>query len=174
MGAISYLGRSTTANGNSAKSEERVICLEQACHQWGILPNLGAVVSWQYHWPLTVAAYYGYHSAIQLLIKCNALPDLHNGKGKNAFMLALENPTGRTSCLRGCNKCMARMLLDLSVVTTDLGLWKRAPCGTLSYIMNDRPHNSAMFWAIYNKNIDQVKFLCNAGSAITDRDYLFL
>ncbi|KAL3811171.1 hypothetical protein ACHAXA_002735 [Cyclostephanos tholiformis] len=172
VGAITLLGTSTTANGNSAESEERAIRLVRACHQRGISPNSGAIICSRYDRPLTVAAYYGYHSAVRLLIECGALPDLRNGDGENAFILALRNPTGRTSRLRGCDERTARLLLDLGVVTPDLGHWKGVPRGTLCYVNDCSQSPSTMYFALRNKNVDAVKFLCNAGSVITDRDYL--
>ena len=86
VGAIFLLGKNTTAKGNSAESEERLLQLVLACHRRGISLNSGAWFGGDYHRPLTVAAYYGYSSAVRLLVELGALLDLRNGKGQNVFI----------------------------------------------------------------------------------------
>ena len=138
--------------------------------------NSGAYFGGQFHRPLIVAAYYGYFSAVRLLIELGALPNLRDGIGRNVLCTALENPTvsGR-NYLRECDKRTAQVLVDLGVITSHLRLWKQSPIGTLCYV-NDRSSmlRSAMLIALMDKNVDAVKFLCNVGGAITDNDYLRL
>ncbi|KAL7529315.1 hypothetical protein ACHAXR_002893 [Thalassiosira sp. AJA248-18] len=178
VGAIFRFGKNTTKNGNSAESQEQLVQLVRACHQRGISMNSGAWFGQHYHHPLMVAAFYGYHAAVRLLVELGALPDLGDGEGRNALFAAFQNPvvTGGNHCLRECDKCTVRVLLDLGVVTNDLGLWKRSPKGSLCYINGDSSGGSVMLRALTNKNVDVVCFLSNAqvGGVITDRDYLEL
>jgi len=112
---------------------------------------------------------------VRLLVELGALPDLRNGQGQNAFISAFQNPTsGRSNCLRLCDERTAGMLLELGVVTSDLGLWTRAPRGTLCYVNDCSMSSSALSNALRNKNVDAVRFLLDAGGVITDFDYLSL
>ena len=79
VGAIFRLAKNTTRNGNSNESVEQLLQLIRVCHERGILVNSGAWFGEHYHRPLIVAAYYGYHSAVRLLIEMGALPDLGDG-----------------------------------------------------------------------------------------------
>jgi hypothetical protein len=175
VGVIFRLGKDTTAKGNTTESEERLLELVGACHRRGISLNSGAWFGGQLHRALTVAAYYGYYSVVRLLIELGALPDLRDGEGQNAFISVFQNPlSGRNNRLRWCDERTAGLLLELGVVTSDLGLWKRSPRGTMCYVNDCSQTCSAMSSALKNKNVDAVRFLRNAGGVITDRDYLSL
>ena len=177
VGAIFRLAKNTTRNGNSDESVEQLLQLIRVCHERGILVNSGALFGEHYHRPLIVAAYYGYHSAVRLLIEMGALPDLGDGEGRSVWFAALQNPmaSGATHRLRECDRQTAQILLDMNVVTNDLGLWRRAsPKGSICYMNCDSSIGSVMVRAIQNKNTSVVKFLVNAGGCITDRDYLIL
>jgi hypothetical protein len=65
VGIIFSLGSSNaTTKGNSTKSEIQLLEFVRVCNERDILPNSIAWFGGNYHRPLTVAAYYGYHSAV--------------------------------------------------------------------------------------------------------------
>jgi len=74
----------------------------------------------------------------------------------------------------GCDERTAGELVELGVVTSDFGLWKRSPRGAMCYVNDCTQTRSAMYSALVNKNVDAIRFLRNAGGVITDRDYLTL
>jgi len=189
VGAIFRLGKNTTKNGNSIESERNLLQIINACHKRNISPNSGAWFGGHYHRPLVIAAYYGYSSAVKLLIELSgALVDLGDGEGRNVWFASFQNPVSsssssssgaRTPRLRKCDRRTAQVLLDAHVVTSDLGLWRRtllAPnkVGSLCYANGDSSVGSVMLRALLNKNKDVVEFLCRAGGVITDRDYRVL
>ena len=174
VGAIFLLGKDTTAKGNTAESEERLLQLVGACHRRGISLNSSAWFGARVHRALTVAAYYGFYSAVRFLVESGALPDLRDGEGQNAFISAFQKPVGRNNRLRWCDERTAGELVELGVVTSDFGLWKRSPRGTMCYVNDCTQTRSAMYSALANKNVDAIRFLRNAGGVITDRDYLSL
>ena len=173
VGAIFRFGRYTTKKGNTAKSEEELDHLIRVSHQRGLSMNSGAYFGSHFHRPLIVAAYYGYHSAVRLLLEFGALPNLIDGEGRNVLFAALQNPTAR-QYLRDCDKRTAQVLVDSGVITSDLGVWRRAPTGSMCYLNDNSKLNSAMWWALRDKNVDVVKFLCSVGGVIIDKDYLHI
>jgi predicted nucleic acid-binding Zn ribbon protein len=115
--AIFRFGCRTTKKGNTTASEEQLDHLIRVCRQRGISMNSGAYFGGQFHRPLIVAAYYGYYSAVQLLIELGALPNLRDGIGRNVLFAALENPTDSGKhYLRECDKRTAQILVDLGVL----------------------------------------------------------
>ena len=93
VGAIFLLGKDTTAKGNTAESEERLLQLVGACHRRGISLNSSAWFGGRLHRALTVAAYYGYYSVVRLLVELGALPDLRDGGQSFASSMA-DGPNG--------------------------------------------------------------------------------
>lgn len=177
VGGIFRLGKNTTKNGNSMESEEQLLQLIRTCHERGISNLNGAVFGEHCHRPLVVAAYYGYFSAVRLMIELGYLVDLGDGEGRNVWHAAFDNPTasGKSHRLRDCDRQTAQTLLDMNVVTNDLGLWKAAsPKASLCYMNGDSFGGSVMLQALRNKKTNVVRFLIDAGGCITDRDYLFL
>ncbi len=103
VGTIFLLGKDTVAKGNTAESEERLLQLVGSCHRRGISLNSSAWFGSRVHRALTVAAYYGFYSAVRLLVESGALPDLRDGEGQNAFISAFQKPVGRNNRLRWCD-----------------------------------------------------------------------
>ena len=180
VGIIFCLGSSSaTAKGNTTKSEEQLLQFVRVCQNRGILPNSIAWFGGNYHRPLTVAAYYGYHSAVQLLINYGALPDLVDGRGHNTLHNAFQCPVGsNTRRMRECDQRTVMVLIELGVVTSDVQLWKNSPVGTMCYVNDEQSQQppyrrSLLSRALEDKNVDAVKLIVNnAGAMITDRDYL--
>ena len=97
VGCIFRLGKNTTRNGNSLQSQLQLDELIEVCYRRHLSVNSSATFGERLHRPLIVAAYYGYYSAVRLLLEQGALPDLRDGDGKNAFYAAFQNPTGRNT-----------------------------------------------------------------------------
>jgi ankyrin repeat protein len=171
--AIFRFGVHTNKKGNTAKSEEELDHLIRVCKQRGLSMNSGAQFGSQFHRPLIVAAYYGYHSAVRLLLEFGALPDLPDSEGRNVLFAALQNPTGR-QYLRDCDKRTAQVLVDSGVITSDLGVWRRAPTGSMCYVNDNSISRSAKRSALNDRNVDVVTFLCSVGGVITDKNYLLI
>lgn len=145
------------------------------------IPNSIAWFGGNYHRPLTVAAYYGYHSAVQLLINYGALPDLVDGHGHNTLYNAFQCPVGsNTRRMRECDQRTVMVLIELGVVTSDLQVWKNSPVGTMCHVNDEQSQQppyrrSLLSRALEDKNIHAVKLIVNnAGAMITDRDYLYI
>lgn len=171
VGVIFRLGVGTTKNGNTSKSEEQLEHVIRVCHERGLSMNSFAIFASQYQRPIIVAAYYGYHSAVWLLVELGALPDLPDSEGRNVLYSALQNPVG-SNYLRECDKLTAQVLVDLGIIISDLGSWNESPTGTLCYVneLSSR-FGSLLYRAIKDKNVDAVKFLCRSGGVIIDDDY---
>ena len=202
VGAIFRFGKNTTnKNGNSLKSEQELIHLIVKCHERGLSINSGGWFGEHYHRPLVLAAYFGYHSAVRtMLLECGALVDLADGEGRTAWFASFENPVysgGKSKrCFRDCDRRTAEVLWEMGV-TCDLAVWKKQKqqyqqqqqqrvgdadesspnnnnIGTLCYMNGDSCNGSVMLRALINKNVEVVKFLCQRGGIVTDRDFLEL
>jgi hypothetical protein len=179
VGCIYRLGKNTTRNGNSLQSQLQLDELIEVCYQRNLSVNSGAKFGACFHRPLIVAAYYGYYSAVRLLLQKGALPDLRDGDGKNAFYAAFQNPTGRNT-LRECDKKVAETMWEMSAVTSDLGEWRKMNAGTslgcLCYSNSvsggSSLHRSVMYQSLNNKCLQTMKFMVEKGSVITDEDFL--
>jgi len=176
VGAIFRLGKNTTKNGNSEKSERELMQMIRTFHDRGVSFNSGALFDAHYQRPLVIAAYFGYHSAVRLMIELGALPDLYDADRRNVWFAAFQNPasSGSNRSLRECDRRTARALLDMSVVAKDLREWRRSPEGSMCYMNADSNCDSVMYNALRYKNADVVKFFCKEGYALTDRAYLRL
>mmetsp|Transcript_23118 Transcript_23118/g.46811 ORF Transcript_23118/g.46811 Transcript_23118/m.46811 type:complete len:421 (-) Transcript_23118:167-1429(-) len=181
VGAIFRFGKNTTRKkGNSPQSEKELVTLIQACHEKGLSLNSGGWFGEHYHRPLVLAAYYGYHAAVKIMLKLGALPDLADGEGRTAWFAAFENPVysgGTTQKFRDCDRQTAQVLCDMGAVTGDLGRWKStvlACKGSICYMNGDSCNGSVMLRAITSKNLEVVKFLHRRGGIVTDRDFLEL
>ena len=181
VGCIFRLGKNTTRNGNSLKSQLQLDELITVCHRRQLSVNSSATFGERLHRPLIVAAYYGYHSAVRLLLQQGALPDLRDGDGENVFYAAFQNPT-RSNTLRECDKQVAEILWDVGAVTCDLGEWRKRnqgpSLGCLCY-SNDNcsiggtwSYRSVMYQSLHNKCLQTMKFVVEKGSVITDGDFL--
>mmetsp|Transcript_11972 Transcript_11972/g.24126 ORF Transcript_11972/g.24126 Transcript_11972/m.24126 type:complete len:275 (-) Transcript_11972:429-1253(-) len=179
VGCIFRLGKNTTRNGNSTQSQLQLDELIEVCYRRNLSVHSGATFGECFHRPIIVAAYYGYYSAVRLLLQQGALPDLRDGDGKNAFYAAFQNPTGRNT-LRECDKQVADTLWDMGAVTCDLGEWRKmnqSQFGCVSYSNygsagGSSPHRSVMYQSLNNKCLQTMKCMVEKGSVITDEDFL--
>lgn len=180
VGCIFRLGRNTTRNGNSVQSQLQLDELIKVCHRRHLSVNSSATFGERSHRPLIVAAYYGYHSAVRLLLQQGALPDLRDGEGRNVFYAAFQNPTGRNT-LRECDKQVVELLWDVGAVTSDLGEWRRMnqgpSLGCICY-SNDNglsvgssSYRSVVYQSLHNKCLQTMKFFVGKGGVITDGDF---
>lgn len=136
------------------------------------LDDSGAIFGEHYHCPLIVVAYYGYYTAVQLMIELGALPDLGDGEGRNVWFASLQSPLASVTTLRKCDELTAQLLLDRKVVTTSLKVWKgQSKKGSICYMNGDSSVGSVMLRSIINKNVHVLKFLVQSGGSLTDRDY---
>lgn len=181
VGCIFRLGKNTTRNGNSPQSHQQLDELIAVCYRRNLSVNSGAKFGACFHHPLIVAAYYGYYSAVRLLLQQGALPDLRDGDGKNVFYAAFQNPTGRNT-LRECDKQVAETMWEMGAVTSDLGEWRNMnvgpSLGRLCYSNfgsgGSSLHRSVMYQSLNNKCLQTMKFIVEKGSVITDEDFLKL
>eukprot|EP00985_Skeletonema_marinoi_P011595 scaffold5518_cov93-Skeletonema_marinoi.AAC.2 len=179
VGCIFRLGKNTTRNGNSTQSQLQLDELIEVCYRRNLSVHSGATFGECFHRPIIVAAYYGYYSAVRLLLQQGALPDLRDGDGKNVFYAAFQNPTGRNT-LRECDKQVADTLWDMGAVTCDLGEWRKmnqSQFGCVSYSNygsagGSSPHRSVMYQSLNNKCLQTMKCMVEKGSVITDEDFL--
>lgn len=181
VGCIFRLGKSTTKNGNTSESQLQLDELIEVCYRRNLSVNSSAIFGECLHRPLIVAAYFGYYSAVRLLIQQGALPDLRDGDGKNVFYAAFQNPTGRNT-LRECDKQVAETLWEMGAVTSDLGEYRQMNQGSSlgricysNFVLAagaSSPYRSVMFQSLNNKCLQTMKFLVEKGSVITDGDFL--
>jgi hypothetical protein len=181
VGCIFRLGKNTTLKGNSSQSQLQLDELIETCYRRKLSLNTGAMFGACFHRPLIVAAYYGYYSAVRLLLQKGALPDLCDGEGKNVLYAAFQNPTGRNT-LRECDKKVAEILWEMGAVTSDLGEWRKmnvghslgSMCYSNSVSVGSSFHRSVMYQSLNNKCLQTMKFMVEKGSVITDEDFLRL
>ena len=180
VGCIFRLGKSTTRNGNSAGSQLQLDELIEVCYRRNLSVNSSATFGECIHRPIIVAAYFGFYSAVRLLLQQGSLPDLRDGDDKNVLYAAFQNPTG-TNTLRECDKQVAETLWEMGAVTCDLGEYRKMNQGpslgricysNFSSAGGSSPHRSVMFQSLNNKCLQTMKFLVEKGSIITDEDFL--
>lgn len=174
VGCIFRLGKNTTRNGNSPQSQAQLLELIEMCYRRNLSPNAGAMFGACFHRPLIVAAYYGYYSAVRLLLQHGALPDLRDGDDKNVLYAAFLNPTG-SNTLRECDKRVAEILWEMGAVTCDLREWRQMNLDTsLDSVCysNSGSLRSVMYLSVNNKCLQAMKFMVDKGSVITDAVFL--
>ena len=178
VGCIFRLGKNTTRKGNSLQSQQQLDELILSLHRRKLSVNSGAQFGARFHRPLIVAAYYGYYSAVRLLLQQGSLPDLRDGEDRNVLHAAFHNPAGSSSVLRECDRKVAEILWDMNAVTSDLKTWRivknnKGP-GRLCYIGSLRHHASVIYSSIGDKCLSTMKFIIEKGGVITDKDFLMI
>lgn len=178
VGCIFRLGKNTTRKGNSLQSQQQLDELILSLHRRKLSVNSGAQFGARFHRPLIVAAYYGYYSAVRLLLQQGGLPDLRDGEDRNVLHAAFHNPAGSSSVLRECDRKVAEILWDMNAITSDLKKWRivknnEGP-GRLCYIGSSRHHASVIYSSIGDKCLSTMKFIVEKGGVITDKDFLMI
>lgn len=179
VGAIFICGSRTTNTGNSRRDlEGALVELVKMCQRRGINVDYGArrsgggLCEGSLHRPLVLSAYYGLADAVSALLDAGATPDMADGHGRTAFMTSLQNPTGRSSLFRACDRKVAELLILRGVVTFDIKRWRETPRGGVMYMNANAVGGSSMAAAIVDKNVAVVEFLKCHGAVVTDHDFL--
>jgi hypothetical protein len=181
VGAIFRLAKDTTRNGNGHTSEQELRKLIRLCHKRKLSLDSGAYFAAHYHRPLTIAAYFGFHSGVHQLLEFGALPDLPDGENKTAWHTAFDNPCRSAwgnALFRECDRRTARVLWDMGAVTSNLSDWKArnldTRAGSVTYVNVESDLGSPLYLAIRNRRVDVVKFIVERGGAISDREFLVI
>jgi len=177
VGCIFRLGKNTTRKGNSLQSQQQLDELILSLHRRKLSVNSGAQFGARFHRPLIVAAYYGYYSAVRLLLQQGSLPDLRDGEDRNVLHAAFHNPAGSSSVLRECDRKVAEILWDMNAVTSDWKKWrivKDEGPGRLCYIGSLRHNKSVIYSSIDDKCLSTMKLIVEKGGIITDKDFLMI
>lgn len=168
---ILIVGSKTTRMGNKKDLEDELLRLIEVCQERNISVDSPGFSGGILQRPLVLAAYYGLHRSVELLLAAGAMPDLMSGDGMTALHTALQNPKARYK-LRDCDRLTAELLLNSSRVTSDLRVWRDSAQGSTIYINGDCSSGSALLSSILNKNLQAATLLRRYGAVLTDRDYL--
>jgi len=170
---ILIVGSKTTRMGNKKDLEDELLRMIEVCQERNISVNSPGSSGGILQRPLVLAAYYGLHRSVELLLAAGAKPDLMSGDGMTALHTALQNPKARYK-LRDCDQLTAELLLNSNRVTSDLRVWRDSAPGSTIYINGDCSSGSALLGSIVNKNVGAFSLLRRYGAVLTDRDYLII
>ena len=170
--------------GNGGSASDRAILdnlladVIDACHQKGISLDAGdrsTATGGVSERPLVLAAYFGYHNAVQKLLELGASPDCMNGEGKTALHACLDNPISQKR-LRDDDRATFQVLVAASCLTTSLRDYRSSAPGSKIYIGGSdmTSFGTPLLRSIGFRNNDSFRLLANFGAFLTDGDVLLL
>ena len=169
--------------GNGGSTSHRAILdnlladVIDVCHQKGISLNDGessTATGGILERPLVLAAYFGFHKAVQKLLQLGASPDCMNGEGKTALHTCLDNPVSLTR-LRDDDRATFEVLVASSCITKNLGDYRSSAPGSKVYIAGEEvSFGTPLLRSIRFQNNDSFRLLVDFGAFLTDRDVLLL
>ena len=170
--------------GNRGSMSQRAILdkvladVIDACHEKGISLDAGERTTATgdiMERPLVLAAYYGYHKAVQKLLQLGASPDCMNGEGKTALHTSLDNPLSHKR-LRDDDRATFEVLVAASCITKNLGEYRSSVPGSKIYVGGTDVSGlgTPLLKSIGFPNKDSFRLLVDFGAFLTDRDILVL